>query len=80
MPLQVPETCRGFKQGLAQAVNNLFIYQARVWPGPSRVSNSPVSAGNVICEAFVLMGVNWLMLYSISFLEESECVEKLEMM
>ena len=39
------------------AVFNLFIYQAReVWPGPSRVSGSPVSAENVIDEAFVLMG------------------------
>ena len=36
---------------------NMFIYQARgVWPGPSRFSDSPVSAENVIYEAFVLMG------------------------
>ena len=36
---------------------NLFTYSARgVLPGPSRVSDSPRSAGNVIYEAFVLMG------------------------
>ena len=33
---------------------NLFIYQARVWPGPSRVSDSPGSAENVIYETFVV--------------------------
>ena len=33
--------------------NNVFIYQARgVQPGPSRVSESPVSAENIIYEAF----------------------------
>ena len=37
--------------------SNLFIYQARGGtPGPSRVSDSPVSAENVVYEAFVLMG------------------------
>ena len=36
--------------------HNLFIYQARVQPGPSRVSDSPVSAENVIHDAFVVMG------------------------
>ena len=36
---------------------NLFIYQARgVYPGPSRVSNSQVSAGNIVYKTFVLMG------------------------
>ena len=34
---------------------NLFIYQARVYPGPSRVSDSPVSAEIVIYETFVQM-------------------------
>ena len=39
---------------------NLFIYQAReVYPGPSRVSDSPVSAENVIYEAFGLVGGIW---------------------
>ena len=36
--------------------DNLFIYQARAEPGPSRVSDSPVSAETVIYEAFVLIG------------------------
>ena len=35
--------------------SNLFIYQARVQPGPSRVSDSPVSAETLIYEAFVLI-------------------------
>ena len=44
--------------------SNLFIYQARVQPGPSRVSDSPVSAENVIYEAFVLMGeLRWTFSY-----------------
>ena len=51
--------------------SNLFIYQARGgWPGPSRVSDSPVSAENVIYEAFVLMGENWMVLLFTAFLEE----------
>ena len=35
---------------------NLFIYQAIVQPGASRISDSPVSAENVIYEAFVFCG------------------------
>ena len=36
---------------------NLFIYQARgVNPGPSRVSDSQVSAGNIVYKTFVLIG------------------------
>ena len=33
-----------------------FLFTRIEESGPSRVSDSPVSAGNVICEAFVLMG------------------------
>jgi hypothetical protein len=34
----------------------LFTRMDRVYPGPSRVFDSPVSAENVIYEDFVLMG------------------------
>ena len=38
-------------------VDNMFIYQARgVQPGPSRVSDSPVSAEKGMYEDLVLMG------------------------
>ena len=35
--------------------SNLFIYQVRVKPGPSRVSDSPVFVENVIYETFIVM-------------------------
>ena len=34
----------------------LFTKLDRVWPGPNRVSDCPVSAENIIYEDFVLMG------------------------
>ena len=37
----------------------LFTRLDRVYPGPSSVSDSPVSAGNVIYEDFVVMGELW---------------------
>ena len=40
--------------------DNLFIYQDRVQPDPSRVSDSSVYAETVISEVFVLMGeIGW---------------------
>ena len=49
-----------FHLGFLMVLNpytNLFIYQARQSPARSRqVSDSPVSAENVILEAFVLIG------------------------
>ena len=57
--------------------SNLFIYQARE-PGPSKVSDGPVSAENVIYEVFVLMGGNLVVLIFTAFQEERGSIEKLE--
>ena len=58
---------------------NLFIYQARGdQPGPSRVSDSPVSSENVIYKAIVLMGEKWMVLLSTAFLEERWSIVKLK--
>ena len=49
----------------------MFIYQARgVKPGPSRVSDSPDSAENIIYEAFVLVGGILVVLLFTAFLEK----------
>ena len=46
---------------------NLFIYQARVWPGTNRVCDSPASAESINCEAFVVMGeLRWGFSFAIS--------------
>ena len=44
---------KGVEQPLAQLV---YLPGQRVQPGPSRVSDSPVSAEIVVYEAFVVMG------------------------
>ena len=59
---------------------NLFINQARgVLLGPSRVSGSPVSAENIIYEAFYFFwgGWDWMVLVFTAFLEVRGSVEKL---
>ena len=58
---------------------NLFIYQARVVkPGPTRVSDSPVSTGNVIYEAFGFFWGIWVVLLFSAFLKEIGSIRKLK--
>ena len=57
-------------------VFNLFIYQTiGGYPGPSRVSDSPVFAENVIYEAFVLFVGNWLVLPLLPSWRKGEVLE-----
>ena len=60
--------------------SSVLLFSASCLFSRLEVSDSPVSAENVIYEDFVLMGGNWVMVHSIGFLEERYCIEKLEMM